>query len=330
MAPPPTSTMANGSSQPAATTSRARPQARRKLNVTADDAAYHGVLPGSAGTKRAAVEKPEGEPRVKRKRVEASGTAGASGVATSGGRKAADKGQEVERKCLVSGCFVAVNSFKRVTERVVCPMSDGPNQVDFTKLPLEALYRYLIEYDIVPDLDPLPTTAYDPPPPSSLLKPRAQRGSTASPAPQLPPTPANRPRRELSASTSRRRSSRLLDDDRRPSVTPVLADVGEVHRTLAQIAERHFREHQIKNLDVLGTFTYAVKAKGKPSVPSVCSSQTNSLSRARSDMLSGMADDYLLFHHPRAHCHSLRSDMLPTPFHSAWMLTSLITARMRG
>lgn len=235
MAPPPTSAMANGSSQPAATTTRARPQARRKLNVTADDAAYHGVLPGSAGTKRAAVEKPEGEPRVKRKRVEASGTAGVSGVATSGGRKAADKGQEVERKCLV----------------------------DFTKLPLEALYRYLIEYDIVPDLDPLPTTAYDPPPPSSLLKPRAQRGSTASPAPQLPPTPANRPRRELSASTSRRRSSRLLDDDRRPSVTPVLADVGEVHRTLAQIAERHFREHQIKNLDVVGTFTYAVKAKAR-------------------------------------------------------------------
>jgi hypothetical protein len=43
--------------------SRSRPQARKKPN---DDAAYFGV----AGTKRQAADRAEGEPRVKRKRVE--------------------------------------------------------------------------------------------------------------------------------------------------------------------------------------------------------------------------------------------------------------------
>lgn len=137
-------------------------------------------------------------------------------------------------------------------------------QIDFAALPIDAIHRYLTQFDIVPDIDPLATTAFDPSPPSSLLRPRGQRISTASPAPQpLPPTPANRPRREPSASANRRRSSRLLEDDRLPLVTPVLSDVNEVHKSLAQIVEKHFREHTVKEVDTLASFMCAVKAKGE-------------------------------------------------------------------
>lgn len=47
--------------------SRSRPQARKKPN---DDAAYLG--PPSTATKRQANDRAEGEPRVKRKRIESS------------------------------------------------------------------------------------------------------------------------------------------------------------------------------------------------------------------------------------------------------------------
>lgn len=108
------------------------------------------------------------------------------------------------------------------------------------------------------------TTAFDPPPPSSLLRQRGHRSASASPVPQpLPPTPANRPRRELSASANRRRSSRLLEDDRQPAVAPVLSDVGDVHKALAQVVERHFRDHTVKEVDTLASFMCAVKAKGE-------------------------------------------------------------------
>lgn len=59
--------------------SRSRPQARKKVN---DDAAYFGP-PTGAGVKRHAADKAEGEPRVKRKKMDAT----AGGI----GRKAADK-----------------------------------------------------------------------------------------------------------------------------------------------------------------------------------------------------------------------------------------------
>jgi len=52
--------------------SRSRTQARKRIN---DDAAYLGPpasIPGPSGTKRHAAEKADGEPRVKRKRVETS------------------------------------------------------------------------------------------------------------------------------------------------------------------------------------------------------------------------------------------------------------------
>lgn len=65
-----------------ATGSRSRPQARKKVN---DDAPYFGP-PAGVGTKRHAIDKAEGEPRVKRKRVDATPVGG-----NSGGRKAGDK-----------------------------------------------------------------------------------------------------------------------------------------------------------------------------------------------------------------------------------------------
>jgi hypothetical protein len=64
--------------------SRSRPQARKKVN---DDAAYFGP-PTAVGVKRHATDKAEGEPRVKRKKVDA--TTGAAG------RKAADKNTILE------------------------------------------------------------------------------------------------------------------------------------------------------------------------------------------------------------------------------------------
>lgn len=56
-----------------------------------------------------------------------------------------------------------------------------------------------------------------------------------------------------------------MDDDEPPGATPILADVGEVHKVLAQIAQRHFHEHQVKEVDTLASFMYAVKAKGTSS-----------------------------------------------------------------
>lgn len=43
---------------------------------------------------------------------------------------------------------------------------------------------------------------------------------------------------------------------------PVLADVGEIHNVLANIAQRHFKESTVKEVDTLASFMCAVKAKG--------------------------------------------------------------------
>ncbi|KAI0706199.1 hypothetical protein BC835DRAFT_14815 [Cytidiella melzeri] len=247
MAPP--SHALNGSANTAPPSStRTRPQgSRRKTNQAADDAAYHGVIAGSAlaGSKRTAADKVDGEPRLKRKRLEPSSAAAnnlSSSAAVAVGRKSNTLVHEAEKE-------------------------SRPSLIDFTTLPIDAIHRYLTQFDIVPDIDPMATTAFDPPPPAFLLRTRGHRTSTASPGPLLlPPTPANRPRREMSASANRRRSSRLLEDDRRPTVTPVLSDVHEVHKTLAQVVERHFRDHTVKEVDTLASFMCAVKAKDRPFV----------------------------------------------------------------
>lgn len=75
-------------------------------------------------------------------------------------------------------------------------------------------------------------------------------------------TPANRPRRARdSKEASRRRSSRLLEEELRAGVgqPPVLADVGEIHNVLATIVARHCGELAVKEVDTLASFMCAVK-----------------------------------------------------------------------
>lgn len=85
--------MASSAAASGASGSRSRPQARKKLN---DDAAY--MAPPSAGSKRQAPDKPDGEPRVKRKRVEP-----VTATASSNGKKDAE---EPQRSSMVSTCLV--------------------------------------------------------------------------------------------------------------------------------------------------------------------------------------------------------------------------------
>src|SRR6266702_2410944 len=134
-------------------------------------------------------------------------------------------------------------------------------QMDFTTLPMEALHRYLVQYDLIPMVHPSPLTEHDPPPPPSLLEPTT-RSSSRGVSPPAVTTPANRPRRE-SREQSRRRSSRLLEEEVRMR-TPVLADVGEVQNVLASIAQRHFESQVVKEVDSLASFMCAVKGKGEP------------------------------------------------------------------
>lgn len=93
--------------------SRSRPQARKKAS---DDAAYLGSVSG-VGAKRQAIDKVEGEPRVKRKKVE-QGNINAAAAATAGGgvgvgKKAADKAGLTEAEnlnmSLVSLCQTTLN-----------------------------------------------------------------------------------------------------------------------------------------------------------------------------------------------------------------------------
>ena len=53
---------------------------------------------------------------------------------------------------------------------------------------------------------------------------------------------------------------------------PVVADVTEIHGSLAQIAARHFRDYSLKESDTLAAFMCVVKAKGKHSslIPIFC------------------------------------------------------------
>lgn len=125
------------------------------------------------------------------------------------------------------------------------------------------LQRYMVQFDIVPSVYPSPLSIEDPPPPSSLADPQRQHSRPPSP-PTL--TPANRPRRDPKDAVSRRRSSRLLEEEIR-SRTPILADVEELHGVLASIVERHFRETTAINgreeVDTLAAFMCAVeKSKG--------------------------------------------------------------------
>ncbi|KAI0063135.1 hypothetical protein BV25DRAFT_1824684 [Artomyces pyxidatus] len=220
---PPTTAPAMNAPQPSG--SRSRNPSRRRPN---DDAAYAG--PPSVGAKRQAADKADGEPRMKRKRVDAS-------LPPPTNIGSAMHGRRVEKG----------------------PNSDAhESPMDFASLPMEALHRYLAQYDLIPSVHPSPLTAHDPPPPASLLHPL--RGASRALSPVSTITPANRPRRE-SREQSRRRSSRLLEEEPRGRA-PVLADVEEVHAVLAGIAQRHFEAQVVKEVDSLASFMCAVKAKG--------------------------------------------------------------------
>jgi hypothetical protein len=130
--------------------------------------------------------------------------------------------------------------------------------MDFSTLPVDALHRYLAQYDLIPVVHPSPLSAHDPPAPPSLLDPIGE--SSRGPSPPVLNTLANRPRRE-SREQSRRRNSRLLEEEGRVR-TPVLADVAEVQSVLAGIAQRHFESQVVKEVDSLASFMCAVKGRG--------------------------------------------------------------------
>ena len=87
--------------------------------------------------------------------------------------------------------------------------------------------------------------------------------ASRAPSPDPTPTPANRPKRVKDKDTNRRRSTRLLEEEMRGlDQVPVLADIGELHSVLASIAQRHFRETNIREVDALSSFMSAIKTKG--------------------------------------------------------------------
>ncbi|KAG2160235.1 uncharacterized protein EDB93DRAFT_1074561 [Suillus bovinus] len=192
--------------------SRSRPQARKKPN---DDAAYFGV----AGTKRQAADRAEGEPRVKRKRVEHNTTVS----------RRADKSAD----------------------------NDLKSAIDFRNMSTAGLYRYLSHFSLIPPVYPSPLIAADPPSPDSLLDPVRQNPRGLSPFTTIS-TSGNRLRRDTK-DPSRRRSSRLLEENE--SRTPILADIAEIQTILAAIAERHFQDHAVSEIDTLASFMVKTSTK---------------------------------------------------------------------
>ncbi|KAH0838711.1 hypothetical protein J3R83DRAFT_7041 [Lanmaoa asiatica] len=216
---------ANGSvSGTVASGSRSRPQARKKPN---DDAAYFGPPTAS---KRQAADRAEGEPRVKRKRVE-------------------------PRKVDRAGISVDAEEEKSSSDSSQ-EGSPGHVQIDFKSLPMTTLHRYISHFNLIPLINPSPLTFADPPTPAFLLEPMAHSSRALSPL--VIPTPANRPRRDPK-DQSRRRSSRLLEENE--TRTPILSDVADVHTLLATLAERHFQDYVVNEIDTLASFMVKTKCE---------------------------------------------------------------------
>ncbi|KLO11295.1 hypothetical protein SCHPADRAFT_906164 [Schizopora paradoxa] len=236
---------------------RARQQNRKKAAAAPPpvdaDTLYRmeGMPPppqAQMGSKRTAQEKADGEPRVKRKRVDHS--AGAA-----------------MQSQLPSTSVAVANAAKQQAN----PKGDGenaPSLFEFASLPTSSLYRYIIQHDLVPGIYPSPLSEDDPPPPGALADPSrmASRAPTPNPAPAASlTTVANRPRRgrETKDRGKRRGGVRTLEDEMRTGVEqmPLLADVQEIHGVLASVASRHFKESSVKEVDTLASFMCAVKAK---------------------------------------------------------------------
>lgn len=130
-------------------------------------------------------------------------------------------------------------------------------QINFKSLPMTTLHRYLSHFNLIPLINPSPLTLAEPPTPAFLLEPMPQ--STRALSPLVIPTPANRPRRDPK-DQSRRRSSRLLEENE--IRTSIMSDVAEVHTLLATLAERHFQDYVVNEIDTLASFM--VKTKCEP------------------------------------------------------------------
>ncbi|KZW01982.1 hypothetical protein EXIGLDRAFT_736721 [Exidia glandulosa HHB12029] len=188
---------------------RARPSARKRL----DDSAFVGP----SNLKRTAPDKPDGvDGRTKRKRVDqpnpnaVGNTSYAGGAATNG------------------------NSRRAATDE------ESVTVVDFTLLPTEALHKYIVKWDLLPLIWPLPYSTETPPLPGSL--PGAPRASSPSAAVRKDP--------------NRRRSTRLSEE---VPGDPILADVLGVHDALAAICQRHWESQTAKETDALVQLFHTVR-----------------------------------------------------------------------
>lgn len=183
-----------------------------------------------------------------------------------------------------------VTSFSREFDRVdiirtrPCPRIYP--QVDFTTLSREAVHQYLVHFDIAPVLYPSPISALGPPPPEALLD--LQPGQPIKfPSPMvtgaIPADHNAQPQHHQLSNPNRPtlqqqdhsifsvKNYRSVDDDEDsagPSSsqrTATLADIADLDVVLARLAERHFRDESVHELDTLATFLALVKnsANGK-------------------------------------------------------------------
>ncbi|PAV21757.1 hypothetical protein PNOK_0171400 [Pyrrhoderma noxium] len=190
---------ANKIPQPAPLRSRQQGGRKKVLPPIEPDSIYRAEsvsapLPGVL--KRLAQDPSHGEPR-KRKRIEQAGAATSHAAGPSGVNLATPTNNSAHNHGVIANAT-----------------ADGePQQTlfEFSTLPTSALYRYIIQHDLIPTIYPTPLTADDPPPPSALLDP--VRMASRAPSPDPTPTPANRPKR--GKDTSRRRSTRLLEEEMR-------------------------------------------------------------------------------------------------------------------
>jgi hypothetical protein len=132
---------------------------------------------------------------------------------------------------------------------------------------------YLNKFEIVPPIYPSPASSSMPPPPIHLINPPMYSRRDPSPSPPLTTggtTNGNRSRREpgkrdRNGDTSRRRSSRLLEEELgwKDMRAPILPDLDDAHQALAVIAYKHFERQTVRETDVITSFLYAVKTKGE-------------------------------------------------------------------
>jgi hypothetical protein len=256
----------------------ARPLAARKQPN--DPAWFSTSTTSVTSVKRQAMERIEGEPRNKRKRVVEPTLQTPSQLGHRVDKPQERQNDELPVVCIYVYCRVlptrggvspGMHHSRRITHlstrgqifvsRIPWDLITVLRQMDFSTLPVEALHRYLVQHDLIPAVRPSPLSAHDPPAPPSLLDPIREPSRGPSPLAVSTHTLANRPRREA-REQSRRRSSRLLEEEGRVR-TPVLADVAEVQSVLANIAQRHFESQVVKEVDSLASFMCAVKGRGE-------------------------------------------------------------------